>query len=101
MTNNEIFKKLLFLTQLNKDQESLEYIFLLGSRKNGTRQRVSPSKVRGWRDTTSARMVPMPDSAIEDFFAGLFEIRDLVDKNGLTLFDCRYIIDDIKELNDE
>lgn len=71
MTNNYIFKKLLFLFNLNKTPEILEKIFNLGGAK------VTKSQIKGWRaDLDNKRASKMSDFMLEAFLDGLFKYRN-------------------------
>lgn len=83
MTNNEIFKNLLFLTGLNRDQDRIIEIYSLAGNDD-----VSRSKIKGWRtsDEDSRDFVRMSDSAIADFVQGLYKYKEMKKAQGITVF---------------
>jgi len=82
MTNNNIFNKILHLTQLSFDIKLTIHIFSLGGADAAT-----PSKVKGWRTSLeNKRSSPMPDHILKAFFDGLFAYRDIKLEEGIVVF---------------
>ena len=66
--NNQIFKRTLAITGLNRDEESALQAFSLGGYHTA-----SKSKIKAWRtlDTSNHRYQAMPGDALTAFFDGL------------------------------
>ena len=81
MTNNDVFRKILFLTGLQRDVDLIVRIFKLGG-VNATE-----SKIKGWRtEMNNDRASLMPDDFLNAFFDGFFLYRDEMRKKGLNIF---------------
>ena len=79
--NNQIFKRTLAITGLNRDEELALQAFKLGGYHTA-----SKSKIKAWRtlDTSNHRYQVMPSDALTAFFDGLLI---LAEQNTL----CCYI----------
>lgn len=80
MTNNHVFKQLLFLSGLNKKKDLTLQIFKLGG------VNASQSKIKAWRtELDNPRASHMSDGVLEGFITGLFEYKKLVNQNALSI----------------
>ena len=68
LMNNQIFKRTLAITGLNRDEELALQAFKLGGYHTA-----SKSKIKAWRtlDTSNHRYQAMPSDALTAFFDGL------------------------------
>jgi hypothetical protein len=81
MTNNDVFSRVLHLTGLGRDRDLLVEIFRLGG------IHATNSKTKGWRTAVdNPRASIMPDVALDGFFKGLFEYRDLQTEKGIVVY---------------
>lgn len=81
MDNNKVFKTQLYLYGI-KDNKLIKNIFSLAGWSD-----VSSSKIKSWRtDIDNPRAGRMPEKALDAFFNGLFEYRELMKKTGLEVF---------------
>ncbi len=81
LMDNQIFKRTLAITGLNRDEELALQAFSLGGYRTA-----SKSKIKAWRtlDTSNHRYQAMPSDALTAFFDGLLI---LAEQNTL----CCYI----------
>ena len=73
LMNNQIFKRTLAITGLNRDEELALQAFELGGY-----YAVSKSKIKAWRtlDTSNHRYRAMPGAALTAFFDGLLSLSE-------------------------
>jgi len=89
MTNNEIFKELLHLFSIERDDELIIEIFQLGGIS------VTRSKIRSWRITSNtSRYSYMRSQNLMHFLAGLRKYRDNQLTNNVKIFNLQRNIDD-------
>ena len=71
--NNQIFKRTLAITGLNRDEELALQAFKLGGYHTA-----SKSKIKAWRtlDTSNHRYQAMPSDALTAFFDGLLSLSE-------------------------
>ena len=71
--NNQIFKRTLAITGLNRDEDLALQAFKLGGYHNA-----SKSKIKAWRtlDTSNHRYQAIPNDALTAFFDGLLSLSE-------------------------
>lgn len=94
VSNNIIFKKLLFLTNIRKDEATIKKLFC----EQGLV--VTTAQIRSWTtNPPSNNFEVMPDVALLKFIDGLFSIRSECKNQEINMFDLKDIFKDIRDKN--
>lgn len=90
-SNNLLFKKLLYLTGIRKDEATIKILFS----EQGIE--ITSELIKAWTSTSpSNSFKAMPDEALIKFFDALFSVRNECRLQEINIFDLNGIFDDIR-----
>lgn len=92
VSNNILFKKLLYLMAIRKDEATVKQLFS----EQGLE--INADLIKAWTSNPpSSNFKPMPDEALVKFFDALFAIRNECKTQEINLFDLKDIFGDIRQ----
>lgn len=90
-SNNLLFKKLLYLTGIRKDEATIKILFS----EQGIE--ITSDLIKAWTSNPpSSSFKAMPDEALIKFIDGLFSVRNECRIQEINIFDLKDIFDDIR-----
>lgn len=92
VNNNVIFKKLLYLTSIRSDNDTVIQLFA----EQG--MTIDSKLISAWSSSNNSQHYKaMPDEALTVFLDALFSIRKECKENDINIFDLNKIFEDIRE----